>query len=86
MVPTHLYNWFISANCNATTTYDKTINSRITKNLHTHYYSAPLEQIINKTIIASTKLQAQQMFKPDFMNSIERDNDYNFKKQFTLMI
>ncbi len=40
----------------------------------------PLEQKINKTIIASTKSQAQQLFKQDFMNSIERDNNYNYKK------
>ncbi len=86
MVPTKLYNWFIRANINATTTYEKTNKSRITKQLHTHYYSSPLEQNINKTIIASTKAQAQEIFKQDFMNSIERDNDYNYKKQFKLMI
>ena len=80
MVPTKLYNWFVRANINATTTYEKTNKSRITKNLHTHYYSSPLEQNINKTIIASTKSQAQQIFKQDFMNSIERDNDHNYKK------
>ena len=80
MVPTKLYNFFIRANIKATTTFEKTNKSRITKNLHTHYYSSPLEQNINKTIIASTKSQAQQIFKQDFMNSIERDNDYNYKK------
>ena len=80
LVPTKLFNWFVRANINATTTYEKTNKSRITKNLHTHYYSVPLEQNINKTIIASTKAQAQQIFKQDFMNSIERDNDYNYKK------
>ena len=86
LVPTKLFNWFVRANINATTTYEKTNKSRITKNLHTHYYSQPLQQNINKTIIASTKLQAQQIFKQDFMNIIERDNDYNYKKQFKLMI
>jgi hypothetical protein len=80
MVPTKLYNWFVRANINATTTYEKTNKSRITKQLHTHYYSSPLEQNIYKTIIASTKAQAQEIFKQDFMNRIERDNDNNYKK------
>ncbi len=40
----------------------------------------PLEQNINKTIIAFTKAQAQQIFKQDFISSIERNNDYNYKK------
>ncbi len=80
LIPTKLYNWFCRANINATTTYEKTNKSRITKNLHTHYHSIPLAQNINKTIIASTKPQAQQIFKQDFMNSIERDNDYNYRK------
>ncbi len=80
MVPTKLSKWLIRANINATTTYEKTNKSRITKQLHTHYYSVKLEQNINKTIIASTKAHAQHIFKQDFKNSDERDNDYNFKK------
>ena len=80
IVPTKLFNWFVRANINASTTYEKTNKSRITKTLHTHYYSQPLEQNINKTIIASTKAQAQQIFKQDFTNSIERDNDHNYKQ------
>ncbi len=58
--------------------FKKTNKSRITKQLHTQYYSALLEQNINKIIIASTKSQAQEIFKRDFMNSIEQENDYNF--------
>ena len=46
LIPTKLYNWFIRANINAVTTYEKTNKNRITKQLHTHYYSVPLEQIL----------------------------------------
>ncbi len=43
MVPTKLYNFFVRANINATTTYEKTNKSRITKQLHTHYNSSSLD-------------------------------------------
>jgi hypothetical protein len=80
VVPTKLYNWFVRANINDTTTYEKTNKSIITKRLHPHYDYVPLEPNINKTIIASTKSNAQEIFKQVFMNRIERDNDYNCKK------
>ena len=62
----------------------KTNKNRITKQLHTHYYSVPLEQNINKTIIASSKAEAQSIFKNDFISSIERDNDHNSTKSVTI--
>ena len=63
LIPTKLYNWFIRANVNATTKYEKTNKNRITKQLHTHYYSVPVEQNINQTIIESYKAEAQAIFK-----------------------
>ena len=80
LIPTKLYNFFVRANIKATTTYEKTNNSRTTKSLHTHYYSVPLDQNINKTIIASSKIQAREIFENDFRNSIQTDNDHNYKK------
>ena len=77
-MPTKLYNWFIRSNIHATITCEKTNKNRITKQLHTYYYSVPLEQNINKTIVASSKAEAQDIFKNEFMNSIERDNDHNY--------
>ena len=80
MVPTKLYNFFIRANIKATTIYEKTNKSRTTKSLHTHYYSVPLDQSINKTVIASNKMQAREIFENDFRNSIQTDNNHNYKK------
>ena len=84
MVPTKLYNFFIRANIKATTTYEKTNKNRTTKNLHTHYYSVPLDQNINKTVIASNKMQAREIFENDFRNSIQTDNDHNYKKSIEM--
>ncbi len=54
--------------------------------MHTHYYSVPLDQNINKTVIASSKVQAREIFEHNFRNSIQTDNNHNYKKQFKLKI
>jgi len=84
LIPTKLYNWFIRANIKAITTYEKTNKNRQTKSLHTHYYSVPLDQNINKTVIASSKMQAREIFENDFRNSIQTDNDHNYKKSIEI--
>ena len=83
-VPSKLYNWFIRANIKATTTFEKTTKNRQTKQLDTNYYSIPLNQNINKTIIASSSAEAQQIFENDFRSSITADNDFNYKKTITI--
>ena len=70
LIPTKLYNFFVRANIKATTTYEKTNKNRTTKNLHTHYYDVQMDQNINKTVIASSKIQAREIFEHDFKNSI----------------
>ena len=85
-VPSKLYNWFIRANIKATTTCEKTNKNKQTKQLHTNYYSIPLNQNINKTIFASSSAEAQQIFENDFRSSITADNDFNYKKRLPLMI
>ena len=84
LIPTKLYNQFVRANIKAITTYEKTNKNRQTKSLHTHYYSVPLDQNINKTVIASSKMQAREIFENDFRNSIQTDNDHNYKKSIEI--
>ena len=38
-----------------------------------------MDQNINKTIIASSKSQAREIFEQDFKNSIDKKNDHNYK-------
>ena len=84
LIPTKLYNWFVRANIKGTTTYEKTNKNRITKSLHTHYYDVQMDQNINKTIIASSKSQAREIFEQDFKNSIDTKNDHNYKMAMKL--
>jgi hypothetical protein len=84
LIPTKLYNFFVRANIKATTTYEKTNKNRTTTALHTHYYDVPLDQNINKTVIASSKMQAREIFEHDFKNSMDANNDNNYKKQIKI--
>ena len=84
LIPTKLYNFFVRANIKATTTYEKTNKNRTTNALHTHYYDVQLDQNINKTIIATSKMQAREIFEQDFKNSMDVDNDHNYKKQIKI--
>ena len=52
--------------------------------MHAHYYCVPLDQNINKTVIASSKMQAREIFETDFRNSIQTDNDHNYKKSIEI--
>ena len=38
-----------------------------------------MDQNINKTVIASSKSQAREIFENDFKNSMDVDNDHNYK-------
>ena len=43
-----------------------------------------MDQNINKTVIASSKQQAREIFENEFRNSIQRDNDHNYKKSIQI--
>jgi len=43
-----------------------------------------MDQNINKTVIASSKSQARDIFEQDLKNSVDVDNDHNYKKQIKI--
>ena len=43
-----------------------------------------MDQNINKTVIATSKSQAREIFENDFKNSMDTDNDHNYKKQIKI--
>jgi hypothetical protein len=64
--------------------YQKTIKNGQTKKLHTNYYSIPFDQNINKTVIASTIAEAEQIFDYEFRNSVSHANEHRYEKELNI--
>ena len=43
-----------------------------------------MKKNINQTVIASSKIQAREIFEHDLKNSMDVDNDHNYKKQIKI--
>jgi hypothetical protein len=76
IVQPKLERFCMRANVSYTSTYEKMNKSRKTKALHSHYYSRTENQAIDRTIYATSEVEARKQFKAEITDDIEERDHY----------